>query len=152
MRLLVAAVGRWKAGPERALYEHYARRITFPIELKQVEEKRPLKPAALRKREAELLSAQIPKGAAWVALDAGGKALTSAELAKALGAWRDDGVRDVAFVIGGAEGLDQSIRKRARLVLSLGPMTWPHLLCRGMLAEQLYRAQCILAGHPYHRA
>ena len=151
MRLVVVAVGRWKAGPERGLFEHYARRITFPFDLKEVEEKKRGKPVPLKKREAGLLLAQAPKDAVIVALDEKGKALSSTQLAKELGRWRDHGAKHVAFMIGGAEGLDESVRKRARLVLSLGPMTWPHMLVRPMLAEQIYRVQCILSGHPYHR-
>ena len=151
MRLHVAAVGRCKAGPERALYEHFARRVTFPLDLIEVEEKRRLPAKALKKREAELLVARAPEGALLVALDEKGKPFTSLAFAKRLGQWRDDGVKDIAFLIGGAEGLDESLLKRAALVLSLGPMTWPHLMARAMLAEQLYRAQSILAGHPYHR-
>ena len=84
-------------------------------------------------------------------LDEKGKVLSNREFALKFGAWRDDGIADLAFLVGGADGLDQSIREKAALRLSLGPMTWPHLLVRGMLAEQLYRAQSILIGHPYHR-
>ncbi len=152
MRVVVAAVGRCKAGPEKALFEHYARRITFPFELKEVEEKRPLKLPKLLRREAELLLAQVPDGAKLLALDRSGREMSSEALAEALGTWRDDGVRDVVFAVGGADGLDPVVRERADHVVSLGAMTWPHLLVRGMLAEQIYRAQCILAGHPYHRA
>jgi 23S rRNA (pseudouridine1915-N3)-methyltransferase len=155
VRLIIAAAGRWKAGggnaSERALFDHYAGRITFPLELREIEEKKKLKPAALKAREAELLLGHAPDGAVIIALDEGGKALKSTEFAQKLGAWRDDGVRDVVFVIGGADGLDAVVRKRAQLVLSFGTMTWPHLLVRGMLAEQIYRAQCILNRHPYHR-
>ena len=86
-----------------------------------------------------------------VALDQTGRVLTSSEFAARMGAWRDRAVGDVAFLIGGASGLDSDVTEGADLVLSLGAMTWPHLLVRGMLAEQLYRAQQILAGHPYHR-
>ena len=151
MRLVVAAVGRCKTGLERALFEHYARRITFPLELKEVEEKKKLKPAALKRREGELLLAQAPDGAVIVALDETGKELSSAAFADRLGRWRDDGIKDVVFLIGGAEGLDDTVKKRADLVVGFGSQTWPHLLVRGMLAEQVYRAQCILSGHPYHR-
>ncbi len=151
MRLRVVAVGRWKAGPERSLYEHFARRITWRLELKEVEEKKKLPPPTLMRREGELLLAQVPKGAVVVALDGRGKAMTSAAFAKRLGAWRDDGIGDVVFVIGGAHGLDPAVLRKAALVLGLGPMTWPHLMVRAMLAEQIYRAQTILAGHPYHR-
>ena len=151
MRLVVAAVGRWKAGPERALFEHYAGRITLPFDLKEVEEKKRLKPAPLKKREAGLLLAQAPKDAVIVALDGKGKALSSTQFAKQLGHWRDDGARHVVFMIGGPGGLDARVRKRADLRLSFGAVTWPHLLIRGLLAEQIYRVQCILSGHPYHR-
>ena len=151
MRILIAAVGRLKAGPERALFEHYAGRVTFPFCLKEVEEKRRLPAGKLRKREAELLLGAAPRGAVIVALDERGQALSSAALADRIGAWRDDGRRDLVFLIGGPQGLDESMKTGADLVLSLGPMTWPHLLVRGLVAEQIYRAQCILSGHPYHR-
>ena len=159
MRLTVVAVGRWKtgkktgdkAGPERGLFEHYARRITFPFELKEVEEKSKLPPAVLKKREGELLLAKAPEGAVIVALDEKAKPLTSTALAKKIGAWRDDGIKDVVFMIGGTDGLDGMVKKRAHLSLSFGAVTWPHLLTRGLLAEQIYRAQSILSGHPYHR-
>lgn len=155
MRLIIAAAGRWKSGgkaaPERTLYDHYAGRIRFSLELREIEEKKKLKPDALKRREAELLLAQAPGGAVIVALDETGKAQTSAQFAKKLGIWRDEGEHDVVFIIGGADGLGDEVRKRARLVMSFGTMTWPHLLTRGMLAEQIYRAECILAGHPYHR-
>ncbi|MEQ8194163.1 MAG: 23S rRNA (pseudouridine(1915)-N(3))-methyltransferase RlmH [Rhodospirillales bacterium] len=157
MRILVAAVGRFgtgsgKAGAERALFDEYVRRMTTPVSLKEIEEKRPLTPEALMKSEAEKLSAAIPKGAVTVALDAGGKQLGSEDLARQFQHWFNQGVKDVAFVIGGAEGLDPSVTAQASLRLSLGPMIWPHMLVRVMLMEQIYRAQCILSGHPYHRA
>jgi len=151
MRLKVAAVGHWKAGPEHSLYEHFARRITFPLELKEVEEKKKLPPPALIRREGELLLAEAPKGAVVVALDERGKPFSSVAFAKRLGRWRDDGVRDLVFLIGGADGLDEMVRRKAALTISLGQMTWPHLMVRAMLAEQIYRAQAILSGHPYHR-
>ena len=151
MRLSIIAVGRLKAGPHEALARHYAERLTFPLTIREVEEKRPLPPAELREREAALLLAAAPQGATLVALDARGKALASEAFAERLGRWRDQGVGEIAFLIGGAEGLAERARAKAELVLSLGPMTWPHLLARGMLLEQLYRAQQIMAGHPYHR-
>jgi 23S rRNA (pseudouridine1915-N3)-methyltransferase len=151
MRLHLIAIGRLKAGPHAALARHYAERLTFPLVERELEEKRPLPAAALREREAALLLAAAPKGATIVALDERGKTLDSAAFAARLARWRDDGVGDLAFLIGGADGLAEAVRREAALVLSLGPMTWPHLLVRGMLLEQLYRAQQILAGHPYHR-
>jgi 23S rRNA (pseudouridine1915-N3)-methyltransferase len=101
--------------------------------------------------ETGRLLAAVPEGAAIVALDGRGRDLTSEDLALRLGRWRDEGVRVVAFLIGGADGLGEAARARASLVLALGRMTWPHQLVRVMLAEQVYRASTILAGHPYHR-
>jgi 23S rRNA (pseudouridine1915-N3)-methyltransferase len=108
-------------------------------------------PGEIKRREAAGLLAAVPPGAFVVALDLGGRAPDSAGLAALLERWRETG-RTLGFVIGGAEGLDGAVLDRADAVLSLGPLTWPHLLVRAMLAEQVYRAQCILAGHPYHRA
>jgi len=157
MRIVVAAVGKARAAPEQALFEDYARRLVkggpagLTLELAEVEERRKLTGEPLRKAEAGLLLARIPKDSTLVALDGRGKTLGSEAFANQLARWRDEGVGDLAFVIGGADGLDPAVLKRARLVLSLGAMTWPHLLVRAMLAEQIYRAQSILLGHPYHR-
>lgn len=152
MRLHILAIGRLRPGPHEALARHYAERITWPLTLREIEEKRPLPPAELVEREAALLLAAVPKGAALVALDARGKSLGSEEFAQRLARWRDSGASDVAFIIGGAEGLADRVLNEAQLVLSLSAMTWPHLLARGMLLEQLYRTQQILARHPYHRS
>ena len=117
-----------------------------------MEEKRPLTVPERQANEAKLLLAALPEKARLVVLDERGKSLTSVDFAGWLGKWRDDGVADLAFVIGGADGHDPSMRKKAELVLNLSTMTWPHMLVRVMLAEQLWRAQSILAGHPYHRS
>lgn len=151
MRLHVIAVGRLKPGPQDALARHYAERLTWPLTIREVEEKRPLPAAELREREGALLLAAVPQGATIIALDERGKTLTSEVFAQRLAVWRDTGGADLAFLIGGADGLSEAVRRQAQLVLSLSAMTWPHLLVRGMLFEQLYRAQQILAGHPYHR-
>jgi 23S rRNA (pseudouridine1915-N3)-methyltransferase len=129
----------------------YAGRLAPPVTIVELEEKRRLPPAALKIREAELILGARPDGAHLVALDQTGAAWTSRDLAVRLAAWRDGGASALAFAIGGAEGLGQAVIESADTVLSLGPMTWPHFLVRGMLLEQLYRAQQILAGHPYHR-
>ena len=102
--------------------------------------------------EAALLDRAIPRGAVVVALDERGGLLTSPEFSRHLGEWRDAGRGDVAFVIGGADGLAPDLRARADVTLSFGKMVWPHMLARVMLIEQLYRAAAILAGSPYHRA
>ncbi|MGE5518124.1 MAG: 23S rRNA (pseudouridine(1915)-N(3))-methyltransferase RlmH [Bacteroidota bacterium] len=152
MRLWLAAVGRAKPGPELDLFQQYARRLTPPLTLREVEEKRPLPVPERKVREGELLLAAIPPGAIVVALDERGKSIGSEIFAERLGRWRDDGVGDVAFLIGGADGHGDAVRARADLLLSFGAMTWPHMLVRAMAAEQLWRAQAILSGHPYHRA
>lgn len=151
MRLLIAAVGRLKAGPLADLQSEYVKRLSGPIKIKEVEERRALPAAERKAREGELLRAALPEDATLVALDERGAALTSAGFAERLQRWRFEGVKTIAFVIGGAEGLAQPLVQRARFTLSLGAMTWPHLLARILLLEQLYRAQQILAGHPYHR-
>jgi 23S rRNA (pseudouridine1915-N3)-methyltransferase len=119
-----------------------------PLTEHEVEDKKNAGMAA----EAELLARAVPAGAVLVTLDERGKLLTSPEFATQLARWRDAGRQDVAFVIGGADGIDPSLRARADFSISFGQMVWPHMLVRVMLAEQLYRAANILSGGPYHRA
>lgn len=152
MRLLIAAVGRARGSGAAALYDDYARRMTWPLDLREVDVRQTLPPPRLKEREGELLLAAVPKGARIVALDETGRSLNSLAFAEVLGGWRDEGVAHAAFLIGGADGHGDQVRAAADLTLSFGTMTWPHLLARAMLAEQLYRATTILAGHPYHRA
>ena len=152
MKLTIACIGRSSRGPERNLYEHYAGRIRWPLALREVDEKRKLPPAQLILREGELLLESVPSKSVLVALDRRGKVLDSEGFAQRLERWRDDSVNDVAFLIGGADGHGEPLLKKAALILSFGAMTWPHLLARAMLAEQIYRAQQLLAGHPYHRS
>jgi 23S rRNA (pseudouridine1915-N3)-methyltransferase len=155
VRLLICAVGRLRAGPERDLVDDYLQRADRtgralglgPVTEHEVEDKRGGGMAA----EGDLLSRAVPSGAVLVVLDERGKTLSSPELAAQLAAWRDGGRQDAAFVIGGADGIDPSLRARADLAISFGRMVWPHLLIRVMLAEQLYRATTILSGAPYHR-
>jgi len=151
MRIIVAAVGRARGGIEARLYEHYAARISWPLQLKEIELGSSLPPAEQKLREGERLLAALPEGAKTIALDEQGKLLTSEAFAGRIGRWRDDGAGTLAFLIGGAHGLSPAALARADLVIALGRLTWPHLLVRGLLAEQIYRAQQILAGHPYHR-
>lgn len=152
MRITIAAVGRLRAGPMQDLLSEYLRRLTWPYQVKEVEEKRQMPPAALMRREGELLLQSLPKQAVVIALDGRGKSPTSEGFARMIQDYREAGTGDLAFVIGGAEGLSDEVRAAAERTLAFGAMTWPHLLVRVMLAEQLYRAQSILTGHPYHRA
>lgn len=147
MRVTLAAVGRAREGPARALTDDYVRRLPWDFQLREVAE------AAgdnRRDREGDKLLACLPEGAVIVALDSRGKGFSSELLADWIGRQRDEGCRELAFLVGGADGLASAILQRADLILSMGAMTWPHLLVRPMLAEQLYRASTILAGHPYH--
>ena len=146
----ILAVGRLKPGPERALFEHYAARLRPPPAVTEVAEARG-SAAEIRRREGAALLAALPAGALAVALDLGGEAPGSEDFAALLARWIGTG-RPLAFLIGGAEGLDPAVLARAEHRIALGPMTWPHFLVRGMLAEQLYRAQAIRQNHPYHRA
>lgn len=152
MRIVIAAVGRLRRGPEFDLLETYRQRIRWPVSIHEVEEKRPFPAGEQRKREATLLAGALPDGALLIALDEGGRQMTSEQFATRLGDWQDEGIRDLAFVIGGADGLDPGFRDTASLQIAFGTMTWPHMLARCMLMEQLYRAQQILAGHPYHKS
>ena len=153
--MTVAAVGRLRSRPEAALVDDYLTRFDRtgralglgPAKVVEIDDRKGSGMAS----EAALLSAAIPKGALVVALDERGRAMTSPQFAEALERWAGTGVRDAAFLIGGADGLDASLRDRADHPLSLGGMVWPHRLARVMLAEQLYRAASILAGSPYHR-
>ena len=153
LHLTIIAVGKKGAGPLADLQHLYSERIAWPLTIREVEEKRPSPTAAERiQREGNLLLQAIPKGAIVVAVDGKGTEISSEEFAQRLGKWRDSSVAEVIFLIGGADGLADNVRTKANYVLSFGAMTWPHLLARGMLLEQIYRAQTILAGHPYHRA
>jgi len=156
MRVHICAVGRLRAGPEKILIDDYLTRFDRtgralglgPARMVEVEDRKGGGMGA----EAALLRRAIPKGALICTLDERGKTLTSPQFSKHLGKWRDAGRGDLALLIGGADGIDPSLRAEADFSLSFGAMVWPHMLVRVMLAEQLYRAATILAGGPYHRA
>jgi 23S rRNA (pseudouridine1915-N3)-methyltransferase len=138
--VLLHIVARGKIGrsPEADLVERYLKRIAWPTKVTELADR----------------GGRLPAPAAnsiTVVLDERGRALSSTELAKALEGWRDSGKREARFLIGAADGHDEAQRKSADLLLSFGAATWPHLLVRAMLAEQLFRATSILANHPYHR-
>ena len=151
MRVIVAIVGRDRAGPARELLEAYRRRCPWPIDLLSVAPRRIFPTSRRLAEEGERLLKAVPEGATLVALDERGRELDSRALAQRIDRWQSDGVGILAFAIGGPDGLAPAVLNRAELVLALGRMTWPHELARVMLAEQLYRAGTLLAGHPYHR-
>jgi 23S rRNA (pseudouridine1915-N3)-methyltransferase len=148
--LRLIAVGRIGRGPEAELFARYADRIRPRLTVTEIAEGRG-NAAEIKRREADAILAALPAGAFVVALDIDGAAEGSEALARRLERWMEAG-RPVCFVIGGAEGLEARVIARADATLSLGKLTWPHLLARVMLAEQMFRARAISAGHPYHRA
>jgi len=157
MRLLIAAVGKLKQGPERDLFAHYFGRAETagrklhlsPLSVVEIAESKAATAGLRMKAEADALLAKIPSSHRLICLDRGGEALTSEAFAGLLAKMRDGGQLGLAFLIGGADGL--SPEAQAAKTVSLGPLTLPHGLARVVLAEQLYRAATILAGHPYHR-
>jgi 23S rRNA (pseudouridine1915-N3)-methyltransferase len=159
MRLLLVCIGRPKAGPERDLAARYLERATAAgraigfsgVELRELAESRAARPDDRKREEAKALGPRLPPRGKVIALDETGKQMTSLGFAAELGRARDEGLADLAFVIGGPDGLEPAFLAQASLTLSLGTMTWPHQLARIMAAEQIYRAITILSGHPYHR-
>lgn len=158
MRILIAAVGRARGAPEDAIAGDYLKRASGmgkklgfkDIELTIVETSREASAPARMDDEAARLKAKLPRAARTIALDERGRAMTSEAFANHLAKLRDGG-SDVAFIIGGPDGLSPNLRDSAHERLALGAQTWPHMLVRAMLAEQIYRAMAILSGHPYHR-
>lgn len=153
MKLHLICVGRLRKGPEKIMVDDYLDRFAKtgralglpPVTVSELDAR-----GAGQEAEAALIDRALPAGAALIMLDERGAQLTSPDFAARIGAWRDQ-ARDVALVIGGADGLTPDLRARADLAISFGQMVWPHMLVRVMVAEQLYRAASILAGGPYHR-
>lgn len=138
MKLHIVARGRIGRGPEAELVARYEKRITWPFTVTELP-------------ETGGRVADLPTPSKIIALDEGGEALTSIAFAKLLEGWRDSGIREARFLIGAADGLSADERASADKIISFGTATWPHLMVRAMLSEQLYRATTIIAGHPYHR-
>jgi 23S rRNA (pseudouridine1915-N3)-methyltransferase len=155
VRVTICAVGRLRAGPEKTLIDDYLVRFDRtgralglgPATVVEVEDRKGVGMVA----EADLLRRAAPKGALICTLDERGQTMSSPRFARRLADWRDTGTSDLVLVIGGADGIDPSLRAEAQFSLSFGAMVWPHMLVRVMLAEQLYRAATILSGGPYHR-
>ncbi|MBL8631329.1 MAG: 23S rRNA (pseudouridine(1915)-N(3))-methyltransferase RlmH [Rhodospirillaceae bacterium] len=152
MRILIVAIGKSKGGPEKELLELYAERLPWTLDVKELNSSKDQSADVRKAREAEAMLAAVPEGSTIIALDERGTVEGSEKFAARVGKWRDSGARTLAFLIGGADGHGDAVLKRATHRLSLGAMTWPHMLVRGLLAEQLYRAHSILTNHPYHRA
>ena len=141
-----------KVGPERELLERYRKRLTWSLEIIEIDDRKIVDGTAERRlREARLLAIDLPGGAVSVALDERGHDLASRDFAARLGDWRNNGRQPIVFMIGGADGLDPALVAKSDLALRFGGLTWPHMMVRAMLVEQIFRAQSIDQGHPYHR-
>ncbi len=154
MRVTICAVGRARRGPEADLVQDYLTRFDRTGRALGIGQAKVIEVEARQSdtaAEGPLLRKAVPEGAYLCCLDERGRVESSPDFAERLARLRDDGVRDVAFVIGGADGIAPDLRAEAGHLLSFGKMVWPHMLVRVMLAEQLYRASSILAGSPYHR-
>lgn len=138
MQLHIIARGKIGRSPEADLVERYRKRIAWPIRITELPDRGGSLPA-------------VPPASVTILLDERGDLLSSVDFARRLEGWRDGGKREARFLIGAADGHDATLRASADLILSFGPATWPHMLARAMLAEQLFRATSILANHPYHR-
>ena len=151
MRVVLIAVGKLKRSPLQGSFDDYITRLSWPVAIHEMAAAKGPTPAKRRETEATKLQEYISNTSVVVALDKDGHNLTSEALALQIGDWQTSARADVTFIIGGPDGLDDKVRRRADLILAFGQATWPHLLVRVMLVEQLYRAASILAGHPYHR-
>lgn len=151
MRVHIAAIGKAKASPELQLYQHYLKRIPWKISLSEHDVKSAEGPVR-KVKEAELLLAACKGHECVVSLDESGSQISSQQIAEHISKWQQRGISSFACVIGGADGLDKSVLSASAAVWSFGRVTWPHMLVRGLLAEQLYRAHTIIQGHPYHRS
>lgn len=155
MQVTLITVGRLKNGPEKQLIDTYLKRCPWPVNLIEVEERRPIKGAERKAREGDLIRKALKDHGGpnpyIIALDERGKTMRSPKFADLIQKRKDAGTAPLVFLIGGAEGYDPALKEQAHSLLSLGEMTWPHMMARAMLCEQLYRASCILAGHPYHK-
>jgi 23S rRNA (pseudouridine1915-N3)-methyltransferase len=150
MQVIIAAIGRDRAGPTRDLFEDYCQRTPWPIRLVEITP-RSSGPSERRLREeADRLLQAVPPSAVLIALDEAGRQMDSAGLARRIARWQEEH-GTLAFVIGGPDGLAKNVLDQAETTIAFGRMTWPHRLVRVMLAEQIYRASTILSGHPYHR-
>jgi 23S rRNA (pseudouridine1915-N3)-methyltransferase len=144
MKLLITAIGKAKASPEHQLYLDYTKRLKWNVQCREFV-------ASDKEREGEQLLGTCKGHEKLIALDESGKTLSSREFAQSISTWQQQGCSSFAFIIGGADGLSPEVLRQSHLVWSLGRVTWPHMLVRAMLAEQLYRAWSLLNNHPYHR-
>ncbi len=150
MKFSIRAIGRLKNSPEKILFEQYKRRIVWPCQIIELETSQKQPKSKIKLEESSLLKKGLPKRDIIIGLDERGRNLSSIAFAAKIGQFNDN-AQNVTFLIGGVYGLEDNLKTQCDLIMALGKMTWPHLLVRVLLLEQLYRAQQILAGHPYHK-
>jgi len=151
VKIVIAAIGKAKAGPEQALLNEYAKRLPWKLEVKECELRKNATGEQKKSLETQLLLDALHSVQRTIALDERGSPLSSEEFASTISKWQQEGISTLGFMIGGSDGLSDEGRKKASLMLSFGRLTWPHMMVRSMLAEQLNRASTLLSGHPYHR-
>lgn len=150
MKLSIRAIGRLKNSPEKALLEKYKRRMVWPCQIIELEASQKKPRNRVKLLESSLLAKGLQQQDIIIGLDERGKNFSSVAFATKIGQFNDSG-QNVTFLIGGVYGLEEDLITQCDLIMSFGKMTWPHMLVRVLLLEQLYRAQQILAGHPYHK-
>jgi 23S rRNA (pseudouridine1915-N3)-methyltransferase len=152
MKITIISIGKFRnQDPARELFLEYQKRLSWKIDLKELELKGNFQGEILKIKEGELLLSKVPNGAKIIALDEKGKMFSSPEFATVIKNYAVQGSSDLAFIIGGADGLSAELKQKADLTLSFSKMTFPHLMIRSFLIEQIYRASTIISGHPYHR-
>lgn len=153
MRITIISVGKFENSPLKAVFENYLKRLKWKVELKEIEQRnsKNITSAQLKNIEAELILKALKPSSKIIALDEHGKEFTSRNFAKLISDSALNGDSDLTFIIGGSDGLGEEVLKKSHLKMSLGLMTFPHLMARSILIEQIYRAQTIIENHPYHR-
>lgn len=153
MKITIISIGKFENSSHKSVFETYVKRLKWKVELKELELKnsKNLSSDELKKGEGELILKALKPSSKLIALDENGKQFKSRDFAKLISDFAVNGDSDLTFVIGGADGLSQEILKKSSLKISLSLMTFPHLMVRAILAEQIYRASTIIDGHPYHR-
>lgn len=152
MRITIIAIGKIGKSAAADMVADFVRRTPWDITIKEFEIKKPAQSSTLRKaQEAEKICSAIPENAAVIALDEGGKNFSSRQFAEKIDGFQTAGFSQIAFIIGGADGLDDTIKQKADITIAFGTLTWPHMMVRILLAEQIYRVWSILNNHPYHR-
>jgi 23S rRNA (pseudouridine1915-N3)-methyltransferase len=151
MNIEIISIGKFRNSPQKEIFELYKKRCSWNIKLKELEVKSGSNPETIKEKEGDLILSSVPSSAKIILLDETGKNLSSKEFAGLIQNFRNNSVSNLAFIIGGADGTSIKVKQKADIILSLGKLTFPHMMVRSILSEQLYRAFSIINNHPYHR-